>query len=72
MEAVYGREAVAPLEAGHGEENQGIRMVTAAPEIVGVMHAIKVMRERGIIVSIGHMYLICCVSLPRCIVDVVL
>lgn len=32
----------------------GVRMITAAPEIDGVMNAISELSKRGVIISIGH------------------
>jgi N-acetylglucosamine-6-phosphate deacetylase len=57
LEDVYGKEALAlAVTSPTGDEVHGVRMVTAAPEVEGVMQAIKVLSERGIIVSIGHRY----------------
>lgn len=53
MERVYGDKALADSNDGESKFD-GVRMITAAPEVEGVMQAIKVMTERGIVVSIGH------------------
>ncbi|CAE6470179.1 unnamed protein product [Rhizoctonia solani] len=47
LEAVYG---VAALEKHVG----GVRIVTAAPEIDGILSSVAPLAERGVIVSIGH------------------
>jgi N-acetylglucosamine-6-phosphate deacetylase len=39
-------------------EDIGVRIITAAPEIPGVMDATKELTARGIVVAIGHRYVI--------------
>lgn len=39
--------------AGDGQGN-GVRMITAAPEVDGVMDAIGELTKRGVVFSIGH------------------
>jgi N-acetylglucosamine-6-phosphate deacetylase len=34
----------------------GVRIVTAAPEINGVLDAVHELHQRGIVLSIGHTY----------------
>ena len=34
----------------------GVRIITAAPEIVGVLDAVPELDQRGIVFSIGHRY----------------
>ena len=47
IEEVYGRQNLAP-------GGPGVRMVTAAPELQGIMESIHPLSERGIVFSIGH------------------
>jgi N-acetylglucosamine-6-phosphate deacetylase len=57
FEDVYGSENLMETEdwlmAGDGHD-VGVRMITAAPEIDGVMNAIGELTKRGIVLSIGH------------------
>lgn len=39
------------------ESSTGVRIITAAPEIEGVMDTVKELTERGVVFSIGHRYL---------------
>lgn len=34
----------------------GVRIITAAPEICGVLDAVRDLGQRGIVFSIGHRY----------------
>ncbi|KAG6841420.1 hypothetical protein C0991_011314 [Blastosporella zonata] len=56
FEDIYGERNLAENEdwlmASDG--NAGVRMITAAPEIEGVMNAIGELTKRGIVFSIGH------------------
>ncbi|KAF8891794.1 Metallo-dependent hydrolase [Infundibulicybe gibba] len=58
FEDIYGAENLRDVEdwtmAGGGHDVVGVRMVTAAPEIDGVMGAIGQLTKRGIVFSIGH------------------
>jgi hypothetical protein len=47
IEEVYGPENLAP-------GGPGVRMITAAPELQGIMESIHHLSERGVIFSIGH------------------
>lgn len=40
-----------------GDDVVGVRIITAAPEVDGVMHAITELDKRGVIFSIGHRYM---------------
>lgn len=50
FESVYGTHALR-------ESLPGVRMITAAPEIDGVISAMGELTKRGIICSIGHRYI---------------
>lgn len=56
FEDVYGAENLVDKEDWLMAERQelGVRMITAAPEVPGVMDAIKSVTERGIVLSMGH------------------
>ncbi|KAF8070735.1 carbohydrate esterase family 9 protein [Lyophyllum atratum] len=57
FEDVYGEENLAENEdwlMAVGDQNAGVRMITAAPEVDGVMNAIAELSKRGIVFSIGH------------------
>jgi N-acetylglucosamine-6-phosphate deacetylase len=56
FEDVYGEDNLVDKEDWLMSERQelGVRMITAAPEIPGVMDAIKAVTGRGIVLSIGH------------------
>ncbi|KAJ1305852.1 hypothetical protein OPQ81_010577 [Rhizoctonia solani] len=47
LEAVYGRAA---LE----KHVRGVRIITAAPEIEGILDSVAPLVERGVVISIGH------------------
>jgi N-acetylglucosamine-6-phosphate deacetylase len=57
FEDVYGAGNLVDKEdwlmAGDGSA-VGVRMITAAPEIDGVMYAISELSKRGVVLSIGH------------------
>jgi N-acetylglucosamine-6-phosphate deacetylase len=57
FENVYGARNIADKEdwlmTGDGQA-VGVRMITAAPEIDGVMNAIGELTKRGLVFSIGH------------------
>jgi N-acetylglucosamine-6-phosphate deacetylase len=59
FERIYGAENLAVHEdwvmAGEGHSDSlGVRIVTAAPEITGVMPAMEEAVKRGVVFSIGH------------------
>ncbi|KAL0571552.1 N-acetyl-glucosamine-6-phosphate deacetylase [Marasmius crinis-equi] len=54
FEHVYGAENLAEDEDWLMGHDVGVRMITAAPEVTGVMNAIEILTERGIAFSIGH------------------
>jgi len=57
FEEVYGEQNLVENEdwlMAVGDQNAGVRMITAAPEIDGVMNAIGELSKRGIVFSIGH------------------
>lgn len=45
IEKVYGKE---------GLDQPGVKMVTLAPDVEGVMECIEEMTARGVTVSVGH------------------
>jgi N-acetylglucosamine-6-phosphate deacetylase len=60
FEAIYGADNLAHEEdwlmasdIEHGD-TVGVRIITAAPEIKGVMDAVKELTSKGIVFSIGH------------------
>lgn len=63
FEKLYGERNLAvredwELDCGVSPETATVRMITAAPEVDGVMDAISELTYRGITVSIGHRYLV--------------
>ncbi|PCH35761.1 carbohydrate esterase family 9 protein [Wolfiporia cocos MD-104 SS10] len=59
FEAVYGADNLADKEDwlmadGSGIDGVGVRIITAAPEIDGVMHTVNEVVKRGVVFSIGH------------------
>ncbi|KAJ2922680.1 hypothetical protein H1R20_g14425, partial [Candolleomyces eurysporus] len=56
FEQVYGEEHLVDTKDWllPEKQNVGIRMITAAPEVPGVMDAFSTLSDRGIIMSIGH------------------
>jgi N-acetylglucosamine-6-phosphate deacetylase len=59
FEEVYGSENLCDEEdwlmANPGESNQvGVRILTAAPELEGVLDAVGELTQRGVVYSIGH------------------
>ncbi|KAI9063916.1 carbohydrate esterase family 9 protein [Trametes sanguinea] len=58
FEEVYGKENLADAEdwlmAGDAQDAVGVRVITAAPEVDGVMHSVEELVKRGIVFSIGH------------------
>ncbi|KAI0764326.1 Metallo-dependent hydrolase [Trametes elegans] len=58
FEDVYGKENLAETEdwlmAGDGPDSVGVRVITAAPEVDGVMATVPELVRRGIVFSIGH------------------
>jgi N-acetylglucosamine-6-phosphate deacetylase len=52
---VHGEDWLAKHRMPSGEgERVGVRMITAAPEIEGVMESVSELTRRNIIFSIGH------------------
>jgi len=58
FEEMYGAQNLAIKEDWLMEQDAllGVRIITAAPEIVGVLDAIPELDQRGIVFSIGHRY----------------
>lgn len=58
FEEVYGPENLVDHEDWLMDDGQGVgvRMITAAPEVEGVMKGIAALSKRGIVFSIGHRY----------------
>ncbi|KAF5321216.1 hypothetical protein D9619_001679 [Psilocybe cf. subviscida] len=56
FEAVYGYDNLADAEdwSMGADTTPGVRMITAAPEVPGVMNALSEVTKRGIVFSIGH------------------
>ncbi|KAG5647086.1 hypothetical protein DXG03_001456 [Asterophora parasitica] len=57
FEDIYGEQNLAEAEdwlMASGGQNPGVRIITAAPEIDGVMNAVGELSKRGIVLSIGH------------------
>ncbi|KAH9949267.1 Metallo-dependent hydrolase [Amylocystis lapponica] len=57
FEAVYGAQNLADAEdwlLGSDGADVGVRIITAAPEIEGVMPAVEEVVKRGVVFSIGH------------------
>jgi N-acetylglucosamine-6-phosphate deacetylase len=60
FESIYGAENLANSEdwlmAGDGvcEAGVGVRIITAAPEVNGVMGSVSELTKRGIVFSVGH------------------
>lgn len=53
FDAVYGADNLAPQTA-----ETGVRVITAAPEIEGVMDSIDALAARGVLFSVGHRYVV--------------
>ena len=58
FEEMYGAENLAMKEDWLMEQDAslGVRIITAAPEIVGVLDAVPELDQRGIVFSVGHRY----------------
>lgn len=56
FEEVYGANNLVDKLEWHLPAGQdvGVRMITAAPEIPGVMDALKTLTQKGLVMSIGH------------------
>ena len=54
FEDVYGAENLADAEDWEMGGGTAVRILTAAPEVEGVMDAVKELSKRGVVVSIGH------------------
>lgn len=63
FEEVYGVDNMADTEDWlmnvDGGESVGVRLITAAPEIEGVMSALGELSKRGVVFSIGHRCISC-------------
>ena len=59
FEETYGTENLAAKEDWlmDGGDPLGVRIITAAPEINGVLDAVCDLHQRGILFSIGHRYI---------------
>jgi N-acetylglucosamine-6-phosphate deacetylase len=60
FEDVYGAENLKPMDPNHQNNDipNGMRVITAAPEVDGVMDSIDVLAKRGVIFSIGHRFVL--------------
>jgi len=58
FEDVYGPENLVDKEDWDMSSNPAVRLITAAPEVPGVMDAMAELNRRHILFSIGHRYLI--------------
>ncbi len=58
FEEMYGAQNLAIKEDWLMDQEAplGVRIITAAPEIVGVLDAVHELDQRGIVFSIGHRY----------------
>jgi N-acetylglucosamine-6-phosphate deacetylase len=58
FQGVYGADNLVDEAGWRLPEGQdvGVRMITAAPEIPGVIDALKVLAQKGIVMSIGHRF----------------
>lgn len=54
FEDLYGAENLADSEDWLMSGTLGVRIITAAPEVNGVMSAVEELTKRGVIFSIGH------------------
>jgi N-acetylglucosamine-6-phosphate deacetylase len=55
FEAVYGTPALADAEDWNPDDGAaGVRIITAAPEVPGVLPAVRELAARGVVLSIGH------------------
>lgn len=56
FENLYGADNLVESEDWlmEGGDGSGVRIITAAPEITGVMDAVGQLTKRGVIFSIGH------------------
>lgn len=56
FENLYGADNLVESEDWlmEGGDGFGVRIITAAPEITGVMDAVGQLTKRGVIFSIGH------------------
>jgi hypothetical protein len=61
---VYGEAALCPGDQFVGKRGNrtfpGVRVITAAPEIEGVIPAMEELSRRGVICAIGHRYVVLC------------
>jgi N-acetylglucosamine-6-phosphate deacetylase len=58
LEEVYGPENLVESEdwTMSGDQGPAVRLITAAPEVPGIMGAIDELNKRGIAFSIGHRF----------------
>ena len=61
FEEVYGPENIVDAEDWlmTSDDNPGVRLITAAPEVPGVLQALPELNKRGITYSIGHRQVSC-------------
>jgi N-acetylglucosamine-6-phosphate deacetylase len=65
FEKLYGADNLAVAEDWlmnqgllNNEDGVGVRMMTAAPEVEGVMESISELTKRGVVFSIGHRFVV--------------
>lgn len=64
FEDVYGVENLKPQQQDENGPLAGVRVITAAPEVEGVMDSIDALAQRGVIFSVGHRCAINSVAVP--------
>lgn len=61
IEEVYGANNLAHTEDWMVDtvgDKIGVRIITAAPEVDGILDSVKELTDRGVVFSIGHRYLV--------------
>ena len=61
IEEVYGENNLAHTEDWMVDtvgDKIGVRIITAAPEVEGVLDSVQELTDRGVVFSIGHRYLV--------------
>lgn len=61
FENIYGADSLADgehwmMNNGVESDGVGVRIITAAPEVEGVMEAVNELAKRNVVFSIGHRY----------------